>query len=332
MKRLLILLVVGFALCSLLLLDGQAPPTQGATSVPDIPLDKWIPRAQWGIELGVPDESPPMLGQEDHTRVLSARGGLTHVIIHHTGNPNDTVRTVWDWHVANPNGRQWPDVGYHFMIDSQGNVYQGRSSIQMIGSHTGLANIGTVGIVFFGSFNTSVPTAAALDSAAALIHWLFEEAGITDPWEQAEHNNAGTRPRIAGHRDYPGHAGNDCPGHALYDQLDVLLRTPVAKLLATPVSPTPQVPEISGIEPARPVAQPARQWLAILGNNFVAESQLILRIGTGVYSIPADRTQYVDSSRIRVFVGLTDPGTWTARVINPGNRQSNSFSFVVASP
>ena len=330
MKWLVVPLVVGFVLCSFFTLDGQASPIQGAISAPGIPLDKWIPRAQWGTELGVPDESPPMLGQADHTRVLSTRGGLTHVIIHHTGNSNDTIRTVWDWHVANPSGRQWPDVGYHFLIDSQGNVYQGRSSILLVGSHTGLANIGTVGIAFLGNFNSSTPTTAALDSAVALIRWLFAGAGITDPWEEAEHNNAGTQVRLAGHRDYPGHASNDCPGHALYDQLDALLRTPVARLLAVPVSSTPKAPEITGTEPAQPVAQPTRQWLTILGNDFVAESQVILRIGAGVYPIPAERTEVVDSTRIRVFVGLTDPGTWIAQVVNPGNPESNRFSFVVA--
>ena len=331
-RRLAILLVAGFVLWSLPILSGQVPAIEGAISIPDILLDKWIPRAQWGAELGVPEESPPMLGQEDHSRVLSARGGITHVIIHHTGNSGDTVSTVWDWHVVNPNGRQWPDVGYHFMIDSQGNVYQGRSSIQLIGSHTGLANIGTVGIAFLGNFNASVPTTAALDSAAALIQWLFAGAGITDPWEEAEHNNAGTQLRIAAHRDYPGYASNDCPGHALYDQLDVLLRTPVFKLLAAPVSSTPNVPEISGIEPSQPEAQPTRQWLTLLGDDFVAESQVILRIGASVYPIPADRTQCVDSSRLEIFVGLTDPGTWTAQVVNPGGCQSNSFSFVVVQP
>ncbi len=323
---------VGFVLCSFSILSGQAPPTEAAISVPNTLLDKWIPRVQWGAELGVPEESPAMLGQEDHTRVLSERGGVTHVIIHHTGNANDTVRTVWDWHVANPNGRQWPDVGYHFMIDSQGNVYQGRSSILLIGSHTGLANIGTVGIAFLGNFNASVPTDAALDSATALIHWLFAGAGITDPWEQAEHNNAGTQVRLAGHRDYPGHASNDCPGHALYDQLDVLLRTPVAELLSEPVSLDPNAPEISGIKPSQPVAQPTRQWLTILGSGFVAESQVILRIDAGVYPIPAERTEHVNSSRLEIFVGLTEPGTWTAQVVNPDNCQSNCFSFEVAQP
>ena len=292
--------------------------------------DEWFSRTEWGAALGVPAESPPVLGQAEHTRVLREKRGITHVIIHHTGNRNDTVRTVWDWHVVNPRGKRWPDIGYHFLIDSQGNVYQGRSSIQMIGAHTRLANIGTVGITFLGNFNASVPTSAALDSAVSLITWLFEEAGITDPWEEAQHNNAGMRLRIAAHRDFPNHATNDCPGHTLYARLDELIRTPVARQLGTPVPPAPQAPEITSTEPARPVAQPTRQWLTIRGSGFALQSQVILRIGTSVFHIPADRTEYVSSSRIRVFVGLIDPGQWTVQVINSGNRQSNRFSFVVA--
>ncbi|MCK5585454.1 hypothetical protein KAJ02_05230, partial [Candidatus Bipolaricaulota bacterium] len=105
-----------------------------------------------------------------------------------------------------------------------------------------------------------------------------------------------------------GHAGNDCPGHALYDQLDVLLRTPVAELLASPVSSASEVPEISGVEPSQPVTQPTRQWLTLLGSGFVAESQVILLIDAGVYTIPADRTQYLNSSRLEIFVVLTEPG------------------------
>jgi len=331
-KKLAILLMVGLVLCLLPALDGHMAATYGTGSTPDLPLDQWIPRTQWGADLGVPADSPPMLGQEDHTRILDDRGGITHIIIHHTGNSNDTIRTVWDWHVANPDGRRWPDIGYHFLIDSLGKVYQGRSSIQLIGSHTGLANTGTVGIALLGNFNTSLPSVAALDSVALLIRWLFKTADITNPWEEAEHNNAGMMPRIAGHRDYPGHASNDCPGDALYDQLDGLLRAPVAELLGMTVSSTSEAPTISGIEPAQPVAQPTRQWLVILGSGFVAESHVILWIGPEVYPIPADRTRYLDSSRLEVLVGLTDSGTWSAQVVNPDGRETNDFDFVVSQP
>ena len=90
-------------------------------------------------------------------------------------------------------------------------------------------------------------------------------------------------------------------------------------------------PQITGVSPSQPTAQPTRQWLTILGNGFVSECQVTLRIGGSTYVIPADRTQFVSSSQVKVYVGLTDTGTWTAQVTNPGGYQSNIFSFQVVS-
>ncbi|GAI96788.1 unnamed protein product, partial [marine sediment metagenome] len=103
-------------------------------------------------------------------------------------------------------------------------------------------------------------------------------------------------------------------------------RTVPISLSISSLTPTPQ---ITGVDPAQSVAQPDGQWLGILGAGFVSESQVVLRIGASEYPIPSDRTQFVSSIRINVFVGLTDAGTWTAQVINPGNRQSNTYSFPV---
>ncbi len=88
-------------------------------------------------------------------------------------------------------------------------------------------------------------------------------------------------------------------------------------------------PQVTGVNPSQPTAQPTRQWLTIIGNGFVSESQVTLRIGGSTYVIPADRTQFVSSNQIKVYVGLTDAGTWTAQVTNLGGYQSNIFSFQV---
>jgi hypothetical protein len=93
-----------------------------------------------------------------------------------------------------------------------------------------------------------------------------------------------------------------------------------------PAAPTPY---ITGINPPQPKAQPTRQWIAILGSGFVAQSQVILRYGNSTYIIPPERTQFVSSNQINVYVGLTDPGTWTAQVVNPGNKYSNIYTFQV---
>lgn len=88
-------------------------------------------------------------------------------------------------------------------------------------------------------------------------------------------------------------------------------------------------PQITSVSPVRPKAQATRQWLTIQGSGFVSQSQVTLRIGASQYPIPSDRTQFVTSSELRVYVGLTDPGTWSAQVSNPDGQQSNVFSFQV---
>jgi cell wall-associated NlpC family hydrolase len=235
---------------------------------PGIPSDKWIPRTQWGTGLHtqwrntilkVEAESPPIpwAGQIDHTRILSERGGITHVIIHHTdlGHVVPTtdfpswtavVRSIWHDH-ANVedkarNKERWYDIGYHFLIDPDGNVFQGRSSVRIIGTHAGIGNIGTVGIAFLGDFNDNrKPTAAAIESAVKLIAGLFRDAGINNPEEKAEHARAGRLPRIGGHRDYRGKIERDCPGDNLYARLGDIRSRVAAQLRGETINQPPVI-------------------------------------------------------------------------------------------
>lgn len=95
------------------------------------------------------------------------------------------------------------------------------------------------------------------------------------------------------------------------------------------VSQTIPTPVITGIDPPQPTVSPTRQWISILGNGFVSDSSVTLYIDSSTYPIPSDRTNFVNSTQIKVYVGLTEPGTWGAQVTNPGNRLSNIFSFTV---
>jgi hypothetical protein len=104
---------------------------------------------------------------------------------------------------------------------------------------------------------------------------------------------------------------------------------PVTIVSSSPALPPPPTPHISGVSPDQPSAQPSRQWLTVLGSGFVPESQVILSIGGSFHLIPPDRTRFVSSTQIDVYVGLTEPGTWTIQVVNPGGRYSNTFSFQV---
>jgi len=92
---------------------------------------------------------------------------------------------------------------------------------------------------------------------------------------------------------------------------------------------TVPTPVITAIDPSKPTANPVRQWVTIGGSGFISDSTATFGIGSDSYVIPPERTEFVDASEMRFRVGLTEPGEWSVQVTNPGNRQSNIFSFTV---
>lgn len=59
---------------------------------------------------------------------------------------------------------------------------------------------------------------------------------------------------------------------------------------------TSLTPQVTVVDPPRPVAQPTRQLLVIRGSGFTTQSRAVLRIGSSQFDIPADRTQVKDST------------------------------------
>ncbi|MDZ7757013.1 N-acetylmuramoyl-L-alanine amidase [Rhodohalobacter sp.] len=153
---------------------------------------------------------------------------ISHAIAHHTvtanepANPAQVVRQIWDWHV-NDNG--WLDIGYNFLIDHEGMIYQGRynpnlEETDVRGAHAGSANSQSVGIALLGQFEPGAqpapgqPQALALDALVKTIGWRFTQKGIDS---QSSGFIAGNYlPVISGHRDVSATA---CPGENLYQLL-----------------------------------------------------------------------------------------------------------------
>jgi hypothetical protein len=155
---------------------------------------------------------------------------ISHAAVHHTvtanepPNPPQVVRQIWDWHV-NDNG--WLDIGYNFLIDHTGNVYQGRynpwlEDTDVRGAHAGQANSSSVGIALLGQFEpganpqVGAPASLALDALVKMISWRFTQKNI-DPLgtSRIPVNPSGSQnlPTILGHRDVSATA---CPGENLY--------------------------------------------------------------------------------------------------------------------
>jgi len=166
---------------------------------------------------------------------------VTHAIVHHTAGANSVpdwaaeVRSIWFFHTYD---RGWGDIGYNFLIDPNGVVYEGRAGgSNAIAAHFSCRNTNTVGVALLGTFTDVAPTAAAQASLKQLLAELCRRNAL-DPTGSAMHVPSGLMmKRISGHRD-----GNDstltcskteCPGDVLYAMLPEI-RDAVAMPAAAP--------------------------------------------------------------------------------------------------
>lgn len=155
---------------------------------------------------------------------------VTHVIVHHTAGSNAVpdweaeMRSVWYFHTFT---RGWGDIGYNFLIDPNGVIYEGRAGGgNAIAAHFSCRNTNTVGVALLGTFTGVAPTAAAQASLTQLLAELCRRNAL-DPTATALHVPTGLMlARISGHRDgNPSPAvcsTTTCPGDVLYAMLPAL--------------------------------------------------------------------------------------------------------------
>ncbi|WP_128374942.1 peptidoglycan recognition family protein [Streptomyces cavernae] len=160
------------------------------------------------------------------------------ITVHHTATPNDdpdpaaTVRAIYQFHAVT---NDWGDIGYHFLIDEEGRIYEGRYSGDdgipahnadgklVTAFHVGGFNSGNLGIALLGTLVDQGPTDAARASLTRLIRVLVRFHGV-DPKAQVTYVNPvnGTKkdvPEISGHRDW---METECPGATMYAELAAL--------------------------------------------------------------------------------------------------------------
>jgi hypothetical protein len=140
------------------------------------------------------------------------------------------VRAICLYH-RNSNG--WNDIGYNFLVDKYGQVFEGRAGgldAAVVGAQAQGYNAQSTGISNLGTFSTTGQTPAGLDALARLLSWKLTVHGIpstgtvdvTSTGGSLNRYPAGTTVtlnRISGHRD--GDA-TSCPGDGLYAQLPQL--------------------------------------------------------------------------------------------------------------
>jgi hypothetical protein len=158
----------------------------------------------------------------------------THVILHHTAGYNQSddfagvVRYYWDFHV-NTNG--WDDIGYNWLIDANGVIYEGRG-VDVQGAHFSCMNGATTGIAMIGSYGSQLPTNAAIEALESLLKWEACRNNIDYGELSWHHSSELDLYGLSSHRD--GNTavvgcpkGTACPGDALYGEL-ATIRSDVA--------------------------------------------------------------------------------------------------------
>lgn len=161
----------------------------------------------------------------------------THIIVHHTGDgvvfPNGTdyaekVRFYWDLHV-NTNG--WSDIGYNYLIDRNGVIYEGRGD-GVTGAHFSCMSSRTTGICMIGDFTMENPSQAALDALRDLIAWEAGDKNIDVAATTLHTTSDLFLNGISGHQDgntspSPNScaSGTVCPGTNLYSQLSYIINS-----------------------------------------------------------------------------------------------------------
>ena len=168
--------------------------------------------------------------------------GVHLAIVHHTVSSNSytkaqsasIVRGIELYHVKS-NG--WNDIGYNFLVDKYGQIFEGRYggiTRPVVGAHAQGFNTGSVGIAVIGDYGSTSITPAARAALVSLIAWKLDLAHV-DPLSSVVRVSAGnprypagravTLKAISGHRDvYP----TSCPGARLYAQLPAI-RTAVSR-------------------------------------------------------------------------------------------------------
>lgn len=143
------------------------------------------------------------------------------LIVHHTAGSNTAsdwaavVRSIWNYHVYT-NG--WDDIGYNFLIDPLGNIYEGRAD-ETRGAHFSGHNSETSGMALLGTYTSVTPGATMLYALEDLLVWKACDKSI-DPLAIAYHASSGLMLHtISGHRDG---GATECPGDKVYELLPAI--------------------------------------------------------------------------------------------------------------
>jgi hypothetical protein len=150
--------------------------------------------AQWG---GTPADP-----------ALARKQAITHITLHHQGEPfpqgKDPIAYLRNLQAWSRTTKHWLDIPYHYIIDLDGRIYEGRKLEYAGDTNTEYDPKGHALIEVVGNFEEVEPNQKQLDAVVDLMALLALKYKV--PVD-----------RIGGHKDYS--ARTVCPGTNLYRYL-----------------------------------------------------------------------------------------------------------------
>ncbi|MFE9848297.1 peptidoglycan recognition protein [Streptomyces sp. NPDC005576] len=198
------------------------------STVPQPPI---VSRAGWGADESLDDEGP----------IYLEKGVIKAVFVHHTTDADydcaDSAAIVRAIHVYHVKTNGWRDLGYNFLVDKCGTIFEGRQGgvdQPVMGAHTYGFNSESTSVAILGDYTGTAASDAALEATARVAAYKLgqyggDPAGTTTLVAGATQvNYAGkefvagesyTFNQISGHRDG---FNTECPGAMLYPQLPAI--------------------------------------------------------------------------------------------------------------
>jgi hypothetical protein len=237
---------------TLTFIDSRSGPTAKQAQAMALPIGipgepAIIPRAAWGADDSLFNWPPEYREPRKF-------------IIHHTVTPNDdldpaaTVRAIYYYHAVT---RGWGDIGYNYLIDTRGRIYEGRQGGEgVVGGHSKQYAWGSIGISLMGNYEDVDVAQPMQTSLVEMLAWKGNLHFI----HPTGHGFFIDKhlPNIMGHRDV---ANTTCPGQYAYARLPAVREATLAQMAGLPpnvrTDAPPAAEQVSGVVDFAATASPA---------------------------------------------------------------------------
>lgn len=114
---------------------------------------------------------------------LNPMNGVNRITVHHEGwtqvwfTDKATTAKRLDQIRRNHVDRGWGDIGYHYIVDRAGRVWEGRN-LRYQGAHVKDQNEHNIGILVLGNFNVQQPSEAQMKALVQTIRTLMRAYNV----------------------------------------------------------------------------------------------------------------------------------------------------------